>query len=160
MDFLSALEGTWAGRGSGRYPTIESFDYEETVRFEREITEPLTHYEQKTRLIPSGEPSHWESGFIRQMEGDAVEILNSQNSGRVEVLRGRWTIDAQSPTELHFTFDSVALENDPRLVRTRRIWTVRDDTLRYEVLMATRTTPEPKLETHLQAVLTRVSREA
>lgn len=157
MQLLSTLEGIWKGRGSGSYPTIEAFDYEETLRFERDPGEPLLHYEQRTRLIPSGESSHWESGFLRPLPEDFVEISNSQNSGRVEVLRGRWV--AERRESLRIIFESVVLDNDPRLIRTRRIWTLRGDTLHYEMLMATRTTPEPVLQTHLRGILQRAPRK-
>ncbi len=152
MTRLSALEGSWHGRGSGKYPTIDSFEYEETLTFEPDARYPLIHYEQRTRLLPSGEPSHWESGFIRPLDDGVIEVSNSQDGGRVEVLRGR-LVDGEP---LKLVVDSVVLDHDPRLVQTRRILTLRDGTLRYEVQMSTRTTPEPRLQTHLEAVLSRV----
>jgi hypothetical protein len=151
MTRLSALEGIWRGRGSGNYPTIDSFEYDETLIFEPDASYPLIHYRQRTRLLPSGESSHWESGFIRPLDDGVVEVSNSQDSGRVEVLRGR--LDDGEP--LRLVLDSVVLDHDPRLVQTRRILTLQNGTLRYEVQMSTRTTPEPVLQTHLEAVLSR-----
>ena len=148
---LMKLEGEWKGRGAGRYPTIDSFEYDETIRFDPDASYPLIHYEQRTWLT-SGEASHWESGFIRPLEDGAIDVSNSQDSGRVEVLRGRL-----SPADGGFVLalESVVLDHDPRLVRTRRTFTLNDDTLRYLVEMATHTTPEPRMQQHLEAVLTR-----
>ena len=157
MRRLAPLEGSWCGRGSGDYPTIEAFEYEETLRFELDTSYPMIHYEQRTLLLPTRQPSHWESGFIRATEDGSIEVSNSQDSGRVEVLRGRLAATNDAPAELEIVFDSVALAHDPRLVRTRRTWSLRGDTLRYVTYMATRTTPEPALGQHLEAVLQRVS---
>jgi len=155
MRRLQILAGRWTGRGVGNYPTIDAFRYDETLRFELDPSYPLIHYEQRTRLIPSGEASHWESGFIRVPENDVVEVSNSQDSGRVEVLRGG--IDAAAaPTELRLVLDSVVLDHDPRLVRTRRVISVKNGELHYEVQMSTRTTATPKLQGHLTAALRRI----
>ena len=153
---LSALEGKWEGRGSGDYPTIDAFEFEETLSFELDASYPMFHYEQRTLLLPAREASHWESGFIRPIEDGTIEISNSQDSGRVEVLSGRPRAADGAPGDLEIVLDSVALAHDPRLARTRRVWSLRGDTLRYVTFMATHTTPQPELLQHLEAVLKRV----
>lgn len=157
MRRLRLLHGSWSGKGAGGYPTIEPFEYQETLRFELDLSYPLIHYEQRTMLVPSGEPSHWESGFIRPLDDGTIEISNSQDSGRVEVLRGRLVASEHEGDDLRMVLDSVVLDRDPRLVRTRRTFTVRGDTLRYVAHMSTHTTPEPRLGQHLEAALKRIT---
>ena len=154
MKALSVLSGSWKGRGVGNYPTIDPFEYDETLRFETDTGYPLIHYEQHTWLKPSGESSHWESGFIRPLEDGSIDLSNSQDSGRVEVLRGGLQRSADG-ADLHLVLDNVVLEHDSRLHRTRRTFTVRGEILHYVVYMATHTTPEPKLQQHLEARLKR-----
>ena len=60
MQRLESFRGTWAGSGKGGYPTVASFEYEERLRFEVDPSYPLIRYEQRTWLLPSREPSHWE----------------------------------------------------------------------------------------------------
>lgn len=46
---VKILSGEWSGAGTGEYPTIEPFEYQESLRFTPDETRPLIHYEQKTR---------------------------------------------------------------------------------------------------------------
>ena len=147
------MQGSWQGTGKGAYPTITPFEYEEHLHFEVNLAYPLIHYEQKTVLLPDRQPSHWESGFIRVLENGAIEISNSQDSGRVEVLRGFLNLETLADRELLIEFNHVAIAHDPRVVQTRRIFSLRGDVLRYQKFMATHTTPQPKLQQHLEAVL-------
>jgi hypothetical protein len=157
MGRLALLHGTWKGSGKGNYPTIEPFHYDETLRFELDSGYPLIHYEQKTILRPSGEASHWESGFLRALPDGSVEISNSQDSGRVEVLTGRLEEPDGGFEGLVLVLDNLVLDHDPRLVRTRRSFALEADTLSYVVYMSTHTTPEPLLQQHLAASLERVA---
>lgn len=155
---LSPLIGIWRGTGSGKFPTIEAFNYTEELKFESNNCEPLIHFEQKTWVQSStesnGSPLHWESGFIRPIEDGTIEISNAQNGGRVEVLKGRIDLAEHLRGTLLLSLESVLLGNDPRLTQTRRIFTLKGDTLSYLVDMATVRTPN--LQRHLEAVLTRV----
>jgi len=155
---LRLLAGEWVGKGAGDYPTIEAFHYDEWLAFTLDESYPLLHYEQRTWLMPGREPAHWESGFFRPVESDEVEISNAQDGGRVEVLRGRGTISA--PGRATLSVSNVAFGHDARLVSTRRDFVIDGDELRYEVQMATTTTPEPKLQRHLRAILTRQNPDA
>lgn len=151
---LSKLHGLWQGNGEGKFPTINSFKYEEHLRFEVNLAYPLIHYEQKTILLSTQEPSHWESGFIRVLDEGIIEISNSQDSGRVEVLRGSMSDISDVGYQLEFI--SIALANDPRLIKTSRNCKVTENTLEYHKSMTTNTTLQPIMLPHLHSILTKV----
>ncbi len=150
---LAVLAGSWRGSGVGDYPTIDRFEYDETLRFELDPGRSLIHYEQRARL-KNGEPSHWESGFLRWLEDGTIELSSAQNGGRVEVLQGL-LVDAADPAGLRLELDSILLGHDPRPVRTRRVIEVHGHRLSYVMGMATTTTPTPDFQQHLEAVLQR-----
>ena len=147
---LHFLLGTWSGIGNGQFPTIKSFTYSENLAFNFDGVNDLIHYEQRTWLAPDNTPSHWESGFIKPVEGeeDIFEISNSQDSGRVEVLRGEYTRKDDIDI-LHFKMKLI--QNDPRMVSSERIFTIQDNQLSYIKKMSTLNTKEH--QQHLQAML-------
>ena len=151
---LSSLHGSWKGKGRGKFPTIDSFEYEEQLDFEVNSTYPLIHYEQRTVLLSTQEPSHWESGFIRVVDDNYIEISNSQDSGRVEVLRGKMLVISDSSYELNLA--SISLGNDPRLKSTKRLIKVSNNSIEYNKFMHTHTTKESKMLPHLSATLNKV----
>lgn len=161
METLTPLLGLWRGSGRGGFPTIEAFDYIEELKFESNGCEPLLHFEQRTwRRSPGGEadtPLHWESGFFRPTE-EGLEISNTQNGGRVEVLKGCIEEAGREKGILSLRVESILLGNDPRLLRTRRLFFLAGNTLRYTVEMAT--TRAPDLQVHLEALLTRVAEKS
>jgi hypothetical protein len=150
---LSLLHGTWEGSGQGKYPTIDAFEYSETTRFEFDARYPVVHYEQRT-VLSDGEPSHWESGFVRWLEDGTVEMSSAQDGGRVEVLRGP-LIELDDGFRLEL--ESEVLGHDDRLIRTSRVIELRGERLGYEMKMSTTTTDTPEFQTHLSAELGRAS---
>jgi len=154
LDRLYQLQGTWKGQGSGKFPTIDSFKYMEELTFEVNRKYPLIHYEQKTILIATQKPSHWESGFIRIIDDNMIEISNAQDSGRVEVLRGKMI--QQSDAGFEILLVSTVLANDPRMISTNRTFKLEDNTLECTQAMATNTTKEAVMFPHLNSILNKV----
>ncbi|MFJ9624136.1 FABP family protein [Streptomyces sp. NPDC101181] len=84
--------GTWTGRGSGGYPTLdEEFTYAQEVTFSHD-GRPFLAYEARAWLIgPDGQPvrpSARESGWWRLQPEGRVEALITQPTGIAELCTG------------------------------------------------------------------------
>ena len=100
---LAFLLGTWTGSGHGRYPTIEAFDYLETVEFTH-VGKPFLAYRQATRHATTGLPLHAEAGYLRRPAPGRVELVLAQPTGIAEIDEG--TVEGRS---LRLRSRSVAL---------------------------------------------------
>jgi hypothetical protein len=146
---IQFLLGTWRGRGKGLYPTIESFEYEEEIRFTH-LGKPFLAYSQSTRSLEDGRPLHGELGFWRPQKGGALEIVLAHPFGVAEILEGTVEgpkIDVRS-TSLESTTSAKALQ------RTSRTFEVDGDVLVYAMSMET---AGQKMQGHLTAELHRVA---
>jgi hypothetical protein len=154
VDYVfNLLAGIWRGEGRGGYPTIASFDYVESLVFERRDENSL-FYVQRTekRLDEQTElvASHWESGFIHALPTGQLELANVQIGGRSELLTGD-IHHIKQIVKLEFGSESIA--NDERMVASTRALEIEGDVLRY--VMCMRTTRTNALIQHLTATLTR-----
>jgi len=89
--------GVWRGRGSGEYPTIESFEYAQEIRISHD-GRPFLAYESRAWLIeddgtpirPAGREVGWWRPVQQDGKGtDEVEVLLTNPTGIMELYVGR-----------------------------------------------------------------------
>lgn len=147
---LEPLLGTWAGRGSGDYPTIDDFGYLEEVTFGH-VGKPFLSYTQRTRS-EDGAPMHAESGYLRVPTAGHAELVVAQPSGVTEVDEGTVRVDG-SVLIIELNSRSVGLTSTAKeVLSVARSIRVDGDELTYTLSMAAMAQP---LQHHLTATLHR-----
>ncbi|SOX53241.1 FABP family protein [Mycobacterium ahvazicum] len=153
LEALAPLLGTWAGRGSGEYPTIQPFDYLEEIVFSH-VGKPFLAYGQKTKGADDGKPMHAETGYLRVPRPGHVEMVLAHPSGVTEIEVGSYRVTG-GVIEIELATTSVGLTPTAKEVsalgRTVRI---DGDQLSYSVRMGAVGQP---LQHHLSAELHRKS---
>jgi hypothetical protein len=148
---LAALLGTWQGRGSGDYPTIEPFEYLEEVAFSH-VGKPFLVYGQKTRAAADGKPLHAETGYLRVPRPGQVELVLAHPSGITEIEVGTYTSDGAA-IELDMSTTQIGRTPTAKEVTALgRRFRVDGDELSYSLQMGAVGQP---LQHHLSAVLHR-----
>jgi hypothetical protein len=146
---LGILLGTWSGRGHGDYPTIDPFDYDETVTFSH-TGKPFLAYAQRTFHATEGRPLHAEAGYWRLPRPGWVELVVSHPTGVAEVEEG-----AFDGSSLHLRSRSVVCSGSAKqVVAIERDVAVFEDRISYTLRMAAVGQP---LTDHLTAELRRAS---
>ncbi len=150
---LGFLLGTWTGRGHGVYPTIESFDYDETITFAH-VGKPFLAYSQRTTAADDGRPLHAESGYWRMPQPASSNSCSPIPPASSRSRRARSTWKPTEPSDRSACARRRCRGPRPR----RRSWpssetsAVDGDVMRYEVRMAAVGQP---LQLHLSAMLHR-----
>ncbi|WP_328908557.1 FABP family protein [Streptomyces sp. NBC_00234] len=147
------LLGTWTGRGSGGYPTLDAeFAYAQEVTFSHD-GRPFLHYEARAWLLDADgtplRPSARESGWWRLQPDGRVEALITQPTGIAEISAGR-----AGDGSVDLATEQVARTSTAKEVAaTRRRYTLADeDTLDFVHDLAAVGQP---LQHHLSARLRR-----
>lgn len=149
---LAPLLGTWSGRGTGVYPTIESFDYLEEVVFSH-VGKPFLVYGQKTRSAADGAPLHAEAGYLRVPQPGRAEWVLAHPSGISEIEVGEYTVDAGGVIELDLAATTIGLTPTAKeVVALSRRYRFDGDELTYTLDMGAVGQPA---QNHLTAVLRR-----
>ncbi|MGH3531482.1 MAG: peroxynitrite isomerase [Mycobacterium sp.] len=151
LQALAPLLGAWSGRGSGKYPTIEPFDYLEEVVFSH-VGKPFLVYGQKTTAASDGKPLHAETGYLRVPQPGHVELVLAHPSGITEIEVGTYTANGAT-IEFGLTASNIGLTPTAKEVATlARHFRVDGDELSYSLQMGAVGQP---LQHHLAAVLHR-----
>lgn len=149
---LAPLLGTWSGRGSGDYPTIDDFGYLEDVTFGH-VGKPFLSYTQRTRS-QDGAPMHAESGYLRVPAAGRAELVLAQPSGVTEIDEGTVTADG-GILVIELASTCVGLTSTAKeVLAVQRSIRVDGDELNYTLRMGAMGLP---LQHHLTATLHRQS---
>ncbi len=154
LEALAPLLGTWAGRGSGVYPTIQPFDYFEEVVFAH-VGKPFLAYTQKTKAVTDGKPLHAEAGYLRVPRPGQVELVLAHPSGITEIEVGTYSVTGDLIRVEMSTDPSGAIGLTPtakEVTALSRSLRIDGDELSYSVEMGAVGQP---LQGHLDAVLHR-----
>ena len=139
ISHLLPLIGTWNGEGVAIYPPEVQTPYRETLTFRPDPNESVIQYEQQAWAVEDDRFLFWEFGFLRPTEDNALDFINTQFNGRVEVLKGK---AMTSDNGLTISLESVSFGNDPRMIASKRHFTVSGSTLQYAQRIATQTYPD------------------
>ena len=145
--------GSWAGRGAGKYPTIQPFEYLEEVVFSH-VGKPFLAYAQKTRAAADGKPLHAETGYLRVPRPGHVELVLAHPNGITEIEVGTYSVTGDV-IELEMSATAIGLAPTAKEVTALgRSFRIDGDELSYSVRMGAVGQP---LQDHLAAVLHRNS---
>jgi hypothetical protein len=148
---LAPLLGTWTGQGSGKYPTIEPFEYVEEVVFSH-VGKPFLAYAQKTKAVADGKPLHAETGYLRVPRPGHLELVLAHPSGITEIEVGTYSVTGDL-IEAELSTTEIGLAPTAKQVTALgRSFRIDGDELSYSLQMGAVGQP---LQDHLAAVLHR-----
>ncbi len=153
LEELAPLLGVWAGRGCGKYPAIEPFDYLEEVEFTH-VGKPFLAYAQKTRAADDRAPLHAETGYLRVPRPGQIELVLAHPSGITEIEVGSYRVTG-GVVDIELAATAIGLTPSAKQVTALgRRFRIDGDELSYSLQMGAVGQP---LQDHLAAQLHRRS---
>lgn len=132
---LGPLIGTWEGSGTGNYPTIDDFEYTETISFGH-VHKPFVTYQQRTRAVDDGRPLHAESGFWRVPAPGRVELVLAHPTGITELEEGTISIEGDAIT-IELASTTIGRSASAKQVDVvERTFVIQGDTMEYTLRMS------------------------
>jgi hypothetical protein len=153
---VAMLVGTWEGTGRGEYPTIESFEYTESITVGH-VGKPFRAFNPPPRARGDGRPRHAESGYWRFPERGLAELVLAHPTGIVEVLEGFAAPNMPGSDTFMIDLRSASVTGSASskdVAQTERTFEITGDTMRYTMRMAAVGLP---IQHHLAAELHRVA---
>jgi hypothetical protein len=148
---LAPLLGTWAGAGTGEYPTIPSFDYLEEITI-GQVGKPFLTYSQRTRAADDGRPLHAETGYFRLPAPGRIELVLAHPTGVTEIDEGTLSVEGDGLV-IEVASTAIGLTGSAKSITAlSRSFHLTGDELTYRVSMAAVDVP---LTHHLAATLRR-----
>lgn len=151
-----AIAGQYKGKGRGQYPTIDSFEYDETIKFTLS-TKGFLVYSQSSSNPIDRTPMHSECGYLRVMNDLSVELLISQPTGISEVATGTALVKSDGAIEIRVDSLPSTTPTAKLVTRVARRYCFDAWGMRYELDMAMENV---EMTLHLVASLTRGGSES
>ncbi len=147
--FLTDLVGSWHGSGHGRYPTMDDFDYGESMVFDH-VGDGFLQYAQRSWSSADGSPLHFERGFLRPgATPGSVELTLAHPLGLTEISEGSYADGQMRLVSQHVGRTTTGMA----VVSLERRYHLEGDRLSYELDMKT---DDTGMTRHLNADLRRV----
>ena len=155
LEALARLLGTWRGGGHGEFPTIDVFDYGESMTFEH-VGDGFLLSSQRSWLASDGAPLHFERGSWRPGSApNRVELTLAHPLGLTEIAEGTVTTAAEGGTTIELTSVEIGRTSTGMDVTgLMRRYQLEGDVLSYEIDMQTGATPMTR---HLTGELRRLT---
>jgi len=134
---ISWLVGVWESKtGTGGFPNLSDFKYNEKVEFSYCGKQPLLAYSGSSSHPERGNPMHLERGFLRARGEKSLSFMVAHNFGLATVEEG--TVNDRVIVFKSSSVGRMAGAKDPSVLEIERtIKLIDENTLEQELSMAT-----------------------